>query len=63
MPLKQDAEIGAIASILRQEFISSFILQCGVKSLHPPLLARTLQGMKIAQLESQGSENTYILAR
>jgi hypothetical protein len=36
---------------------------CGVKSLHPSLLARTLQGMKNAQLESQGSENTYILAR
>jgi hypothetical protein len=29
----------------------------------PSLLARTLQGMKNAQLESRGSENTYILAR
>jgi hypothetical protein len=35
----------------------------GVSRVCTPLLARTLQGMKNAQLQSRGSENTYILAR
>jgi hypothetical protein len=58
---------GQYLAIIRQAIITlKKAIYSGVSRVctpPPPLLARTLQGMKNAQLESRGSENTYILAR
>jgi hypothetical protein len=51
--------------LIKIPWISSVSLSsghAGESSVGTPLLARALQGIKNAQLEPQGSENTYMLA-